>query len=88
MTSWNDQWRWRRLVDTTVTWTDALGLLANHDLPDSVWDYRIKTLVDAGKVVAWYRWDDDDSTAVDTSGNGNHGRYVIGENGADPTSAH
>jgi hypothetical protein len=87
VTSWNDQWRWRRLVDTTVTWTDALGLLANHDLPDSVWDYRIKTLVDAGKVVAWYRWDDDDSTAVDASGNGNHGRYVIGENGGDPTSA-
>jgi hypothetical protein len=87
VTSWNDQWRWRRLVDTTVTWTDALGLLANHDLPDSVWDYRIKTLVDAGKVVAWYRWDDEDSVAVDASGNGNHGRYVIGENGGDPTSA-
>ena len=87
VTSWNAEWRWRQLVDTTVTWTDALGLLSNHELPDSVWDYRIKTHVDAGKVVAWHRWGDESSTAIDASGNGNHGRYVIAENGSDPTSS-
>lgn len=87
VTSWGANWRHRQRVDTTVTWTDALGLLSNHDLPDSVWDYRIRSLADAGKVVAWYRWDDQDTTAVDSSGNGNHGRYVISENGTDPTSA-
>lgn len=87
VTSWGNQWQWRRLVDTTVTWTDALGLLANHNLPDSVWDYRIQTLVDAGKVLAWYRWDDQSDTAVDSSGNGNHGRYAISEDGSDPATS-
>lgn len=87
ITSWNAEWRFRYLVDTTVTWTDALGLLSNHDLPDSVWDYQIKSHVDAGKVVAWHRWGDESSSALDASGNGNHGRYVIAENGADPTSS-
>jgi len=87
VTSWDQNWRGRQLVDTTVTWTDALGLLSNHDLPPSVWDYQVQTHVDAGKVVAWYRWDDQDGTAVDSSGNGNHGRYVVTENGYDPIGA-
>lgn len=87
VTSWGAAWRGRQLVDTTVTWTDALGLLSNHDLPDSVWDYRVQALNAAGKVVAWYRWDDQDSTAIDSSGNGNHGRYVVTENGYDPVGA-
>ena len=87
VTSWGVNWQWKTRVPTTVTWTDTLGLLSNHDLPDSVWDWRIREHVDAGKVVAWYRWGDDEATAVDASGNGNHGRYVIAENGADPTSA-
>lgn len=77
-------WSFRYLVDTEVTWTDAFGLLANHDLPDSVWDYAIKQHCDAGRVVAWHRWGDTSSVAIDSSGNENHGRYVVSTGGVPP----
>jgi hypothetical protein len=80
------QWSFRFLVDTEVTWTDALGLLANHDLPDSVWDHAIRQHCEAGRVVVWHRWGDTNEIAVDSSGNGYHGRYVVSEAGLDPVT--
>jgi len=74
---WPQTWKHRSQVETQVNWTDAFGILTNHDLPDSAWDYMIQTHVDAGRVVAWYRWGDTDNYAIDSSGNGNHGRYMV-----------
>lgn len=83
---WPQTWNYRYLVNVEVTWTDALGVLANHDMPDSVWDYAIKQHCEAGRVVVWHRWGDGNSTAIDSSGNEYHGRYVVSDSGLDPVT--
>lgn len=71
------RWNHRAEQIAEVRWVDALGALARHELPDSVWDYRLANR--SGKV-AWFKLGSDTtSTTVDYSGLRANGRYVTYE---------
>jgi hypothetical protein len=79
------RWNHRAEQIAEVRFTDALGALARHELPESVWDHRIAAR--SGKV-AWFKLGSDTtSTAVDYSGLRANGRYVTYEGVNSPYGA-
>ena len=77
LTGWPQSFQGRKHATVDIEWVDGLAMLARVPLPDSVWDYRIRSL--SPGPYAWYKLGDTTSLAVDSSGNARHGRYFVYE---------
>lgn len=70
----------RNLVDVEIRFYDFLAVAARLPMPESVYDWQIQQTAP----YAWYRMNDKDSVAVDSSGNGRDGRWLVFEGTGQP----